>query len=226
MNANVNCLEGIRCPACGNEDTFRIEVLTMATVTDDGTDFQGHGGVDWDENSYAECATCLTHGKLSRFMTPAGAAPTPGPWTLNESGVVHGPGDADGPPFVCDVTIDSSMGLTPQERANARLITSAPTLLEALLDIKRLASKHDDTGYDPHTLVKLIEHKALAVLAAAPPDPLAASSNLLLSSALDDLLELLAGLGGVSDVLDAEVLRSGEYQRALAVIAKAKGGAQ
>jgi hypothetical protein len=47
---------------------FRIEILTLATVTDDGTDFEGYGGVHWDENSYAECANCCAHGRLSRFM--------------------------------------------------------------------------------------------------------------------------------------------------------------
>jgi hypothetical protein len=98
---------------------------------------------------------------------PINADPTPGPWAYNDSGLVYGsgPGDTDGPPFVCDVTIDCSMGLTPQEVANARLITSAPTMLDALLDIKRLASKHDDAGTCPYTLLELIEATAIVALA-------------------------------------------------------------
>ena len=40
-------------------------------------------------------------------------------------------------------------------------------LLDALLDIKRLASKHDDSGFDPITLLELIESDALAALAQA-----------------------------------------------------------
>jgi hypothetical protein len=34
----------------------------------------------------------------------------------------------DGAPFVCDVCMDGSMDMTPQEEANAKLIISAPTL--------------------------------------------------------------------------------------------------
>jgi len=66
---NTNCLENIRCPSCGNEDTFRIEVKTMATVTDDGTELD-HGTVEWDENSYLECPKCFAHGKLGCFKVP------------------------------------------------------------------------------------------------------------------------------------------------------------
>ena len=63
---NTNCLAGVKCPACGNEDTFRIEVTTMATVTDDGAEVE-HGDMEWDETSHAECASCLKYGTLSFF---------------------------------------------------------------------------------------------------------------------------------------------------------------
>jgi hypothetical protein len=66
---NTNCLEGVKCPACGNEDTFRIQITTMADVTDDGAEVE-HGEMDWDEASYAECAQCCKHGKLSDFKLP------------------------------------------------------------------------------------------------------------------------------------------------------------
>jgi hypothetical protein len=70
--------------------------------------------------------------------------PTPGPWTCNDSGMVRGPGerDADGPPFVCDVALDCSMGLSARELANARLIAVAPTMLEALNSL--IASVEED----------------------------------------------------------------------------------
>ncbi len=64
---NTNCLEDVRCPACGNEDTFRFAVITMATVTDDGAEVE-HGDMEWDQNSYAECVNCKEHGKLAHFM--------------------------------------------------------------------------------------------------------------------------------------------------------------
>jgi len=68
---NTNCLEGIKCPACGNEDTFRIEVIAMATVTDDGA--EAEGDMQWDETSHAECASCLKHGTLSQFRAQSDA---------------------------------------------------------------------------------------------------------------------------------------------------------
>jgi len=63
---NENCLEGIKCPACGNEDVFRIGVTTTAIVTDDGAEVE-HGEMEWDKDSHAECANCLERGKLSHF---------------------------------------------------------------------------------------------------------------------------------------------------------------
>lgn len=63
--ANTNCLEGIKCPDCGNEDTFLIAGKSMFTVTDDGT--EDHGDVEWDEDSYAECTECRRSGTLKDF---------------------------------------------------------------------------------------------------------------------------------------------------------------
>jgi hypothetical protein len=44
---------------------------------------------------------------------------------------------------------------------------SAPALFDALLDIKRLAGKSDDRGYDPFTLLDLIAERALTALSNA-----------------------------------------------------------
>ena len=64
----------------------------------------------------------------------ASCLPTPGPWDYNEVGLVYGqgPGDSDGAPFVCDACLDCSMGMSPEEEANARLIAAAPELLATL----------------------------------------------------------------------------------------------
>jgi hypothetical protein len=62
---NTNCLENIKCPACGNEDTFRITGTSIFTVTDDGT--EDHGDVEWDDDSDAECVGCHHHGTLKDF---------------------------------------------------------------------------------------------------------------------------------------------------------------
>jgi sarcosine oxidase delta subunit len=68
---NTNCLEGIKCPACGNEESFRIAGTAIFTVTDDGT--EDHGDIEWNDDSYAECTQCYRHGTLKDF-TAAGAA--------------------------------------------------------------------------------------------------------------------------------------------------------
>ncbi len=50
-----------------------------------------------------------------------------------------------------------------QER-HARLIAAAPELLDALLNIKRLAGKSGDHEADPFALLDLIAHEALTVI--------------------------------------------------------------
>ena len=75
---NTNCLEGIRCPACGNEDRFRIAATSVFTVTDDGTD--DHADVEWDDSSHAQCAECDRSGALGHFR----AEPSPEPITSAE----------------------------------------------------------------------------------------------------------------------------------------------
>ncbi len=63
---NTNCLENFKCPACGNEESFRIAATTIATVTDDGT--EDHGDMEWDDDSYAECPKCYRHGTVKDFQ--------------------------------------------------------------------------------------------------------------------------------------------------------------
>jgi hypothetical protein len=83
---NTNCLEGVKCPQCGNEDEFRIAVTTMATVTDDGGEVE-HGDMKWDDTSYAECTSCDKYGTLSDFKAQREASPdsSPPPSTLLEA---------------------------------------------------------------------------------------------------------------------------------------------
>jgi hypothetical protein len=62
---NTNCLENIKCPDCGNEGSFQIAGTAIFIVTDDGT--EDHGDVEWDDDSYAQCAGCKRHGTLKDF---------------------------------------------------------------------------------------------------------------------------------------------------------------
>ena len=59
---------------------------------------------------------------------------TPGPWELNDWGLIYGqPGpDDEEAPFVCDVADAIAGIMTDEERANGALIETAPELLEAL----------------------------------------------------------------------------------------------
>jgi len=71
MHCNSNCLENIACPICGNRDEFKVEVLTRASLTDDGTDAEV-GDHEYSENSYIECfsGTCRHHGRVRDFTFP------------------------------------------------------------------------------------------------------------------------------------------------------------
>jgi hypothetical protein len=62
---NTNCLENIKCPDCGNEESFRIAGTAIFTVTDDGT--EDYGDIEWDDDRYAECRECHRHGTLKDF---------------------------------------------------------------------------------------------------------------------------------------------------------------
>ena len=47
---NENCLEGIRCPDCGNEAAFYIQSSAVMHVTDDGAECRSD--IEWDGEPY------------------------------------------------------------------------------------------------------------------------------------------------------------------------------
>lgn len=65
---NINCLQGIRCPKCGNEDEFLIQALVTVTVTDEGSSDEGCNH-EWTDDSFCECGSyeCEYTGKLKDF---------------------------------------------------------------------------------------------------------------------------------------------------------------
>jgi hypothetical protein len=63
--ANTNCLEGMKCPNCGQEDNFRITAEAVFDVTDDGTDL--FGSVEWDDDSPVVCLQCMEITKVARL---------------------------------------------------------------------------------------------------------------------------------------------------------------
>lgn len=53
---NSNCLEGARCPECGQDNAFHVVGTAVFTVHDDGTD-EGRN-IDWESDSSTYCAEC------------------------------------------------------------------------------------------------------------------------------------------------------------------------
>jgi hypothetical protein len=66
---NENCLAGIRCPQCGNEDRFLITSTILADVTDGGADIADGSDIHWDDASMTHCPDCDMAGPLIHFRT-------------------------------------------------------------------------------------------------------------------------------------------------------------
>jgi hypothetical protein len=63
---NNNILMGIKCPACGSEGPFFIEVKTQVLMSDDGSD-DSDGDHHWDGDSYMRCFDCDREGQAKEF---------------------------------------------------------------------------------------------------------------------------------------------------------------
>jgi|WetSurMetagenome_2_1015567.scaffolds.fasta_scaffold414652_3 hypothetical protein len=63
---NENCLKGFKCPECGQEDEFNIQVTVMATMVDQGTtDY--FGDVEFSGDSHCACPECHHRGIVDEF---------------------------------------------------------------------------------------------------------------------------------------------------------------
>ena len=96
---------------------------------------------------------------------------TPGPWE-DDGKFIVAPDPAGVHPdiYIAEIVQEDDEGrlASPQQQlANGTLIAAAPSLFDALLDIKRLAGKSDDRGYDPFALLDLIADRALTALSNA-----------------------------------------------------------
>ena len=67
MSGNENCLEGLACPKCGNDERLFITGSAVFEVHDDGT--ENYQDVEWDSNSPTACgnADCDFAGDLGDF---------------------------------------------------------------------------------------------------------------------------------------------------------------
>lgn len=64
---NSNCLDGIQCPHCLNEDSFKIAACSWFRVYDSGTD--DYEDVEWDESSGIKCLECNRVGTVGEYTT-------------------------------------------------------------------------------------------------------------------------------------------------------------
>lgn len=63
--ANTNILEGIQCPKCKHEDSFKICAAIWCDVTDEGSEVEGDH--EWDEESLIHCGSCGHGGTVNQF---------------------------------------------------------------------------------------------------------------------------------------------------------------
>lgn len=69
---------------------------------------------------------------------------TPGPWTIDKTGIIYGPSNDNGESkFVADCCKDTlSIKMNKEEEANAMLIASAPDLLDTVKMLYDLLEEH------------------------------------------------------------------------------------
>ena len=66
---NVNCLEGLMCPKCGQQDRFIIDAITSITLLDDGVD--KYEGAEFDGSHTAGCPSCGWNGTVAELNVPS-----------------------------------------------------------------------------------------------------------------------------------------------------------
>ena len=66
-NPNVNCLAAKRCPKCGSDGPFEIEVLMRVLLCDDGCHDAEDGSIYYDDDAPAMCHDCRYEGKFGDF---------------------------------------------------------------------------------------------------------------------------------------------------------------
>jgi hypothetical protein len=63
--ANVNCLEGMKCPECGSYEPFVLSVFAYTTMWDKGSESTTE--LEWDNDSYCKCVKCGHSNTVRNF---------------------------------------------------------------------------------------------------------------------------------------------------------------
>ena len=67
--ANVNCLENVRCPNCGNSDKFYVIGTALFEITDDGVEIAPDAAdIEYEDDARAFCPDCPYEGAWETFQ--------------------------------------------------------------------------------------------------------------------------------------------------------------
>lgn len=72
---NLNCLNGLSCPRCSQQERLLISGRSFFEVTDSGSEAVGNH--EWDDESLTSCPTCHHTDALSAFRLPRTLPPDP-----------------------------------------------------------------------------------------------------------------------------------------------------
>lgn len=64
---NTNCLEGWKCPGCGQSDAFFVNAVINVLITDSGTEHIEGVEEHYDDETFCRCFDCDREGKVSDF---------------------------------------------------------------------------------------------------------------------------------------------------------------
>ena len=62
-------IEDLRCPKCGQNESFVIEVSECLLMFHDGTVLEGDTGEEWDDSSSCRCHECQHMGSVYQFRS-------------------------------------------------------------------------------------------------------------------------------------------------------------
>jgi len=73
VSKNTNCLKGLRCSKCKQDDEILVWAEMCVSLTDMGADpyadsTKNLGGVAWNETSTARCPGCGFEGTMRDFV--------------------------------------------------------------------------------------------------------------------------------------------------------------
>lgn len=91
---NTNCLEGYKCPACGDDEEFLIRnaiIHTELYVRDDGTEEGDRENSEWEMDAQIRCESCQHEGQVWQFIEGE-TQPVNKMITIDVAGLIDGHG--------------------------------------------------------------------------------------------------------------------------------------